>query len=736
MGNAEDKRSQERQPGSSAALSDKRRVPELLAPAGEAEAAYGAIAAGADAVYLGAEAFSARAFAKNLGEEELLSVLDYAHLFGRKIYLACNILMRDKEIPRLCDILDPLYERGLDGVIVQDLGLLFLLRGRYPGLELHASTQMGILSAAGAEWLKERGVSRVVPGRELSLEELRAIKACGIEVECFIHGAMCYSYSGSCLMSSVAGGRSGNRGRCAGPCRQPYRVADGQSGYLLSMKDMWSLEHLDELLDAGVDSLKIEGRMKAPEYAAGVTAVYRKYLDRYAKGLPHRVEEADRECLQELYLRSGRQEGYLHKHNGRDMISLRSPAYDRVSEIRKQEIRRRFIGETPRRGVELCCYAHAGQELVLTAECGGITVSGTGAVAERAMKRATTAEEIEKQLRKSGDTAFRVESLHVETDGVCFIPLSVLNGLRRETLCALQEELLKPYARTRRIGSEKSGDLPEREDARERSRLLVSLPEGMEIAAFAERSYVDGLILELDPFLEQAERSLAQAKGKPLYLKLPRIIRQKHAQEIREKIKKAAEYAVSGIYCGSVDGLALASGAFSQKERRADGGLYAFNSRSEAELLRECAAFTCSREQSGRELADAIRSDAAELIVYGRTPLMYSANCLQVTTGGCRREAGILKLWDEKGHCFPVRPVHRYCYNVIYNCVPLSLHREIGGLLRESRYSALRLEFTDETEKEALAVLDAFGRILEGKEADLPFGEGETTRGAYRKGAE
>ena len=249
-----------------------KKGPELLAPAGDLQGAVGAINAGADAVYLGAEEFSARAYAKNLSVEEIIEILHYAHLYHRKIYLTMNTLLKTVEWERAIAVLDKLYQAGLDAVIVQDLGLIRSLDHYFHKMEIHASTQLAVLSSAGMEWLKQFHVTRVVPGRELSLAELKEMKQTGLELECFIHGAMCYSYSGRCLMSSLAGGRSGNRGRCAGPCRKLYHQPGQEMAYLLSMKDMCSVDRMKQLMEAGIDSFKIEGRMKAAEYTAGVTS--------------------------------------------------------------------------------------------------------------------------------------------------------------------------------------------------------------------------------------------------------------------------------------------------------------------------------------------------------------------------------------------------------------------------------------------------------------------------------
>ena len=280
---------------------------ELLAPAGNVEAFYGAIHAGADAIYLGGSRFGARAYADNFSEEELVSCIRYAHLFRRKVYLTVNTLVKESEMSGLYEYLLPYYKAGLDGAIIQDMGVFAYLREHFPGMELHGSTQMTITGEYGAAFLKEQGACRVVPARELSLAEIRRIKeVTGLEIECFIHGAMCYCYSGQCLFSSILGGRSGNRGRCAQPCRLPYTTGKHpKECYPLSLKDMCTIEYIPELMEAGIDSFKIEGRMKKPEYAAGVTAVYRKYIDKHYEDpkAPLNISKADMHTLSCLYIR-------------------------------------------------------------------------------------------------------------------------------------------------------------------------------------------------------------------------------------------------------------------------------------------------------------------------------------------------------------------------------------------------------------------------------------------------
>ena len=300
---------------------------EILAPAGSYESFHAAIVAGADAVYAGGPKFGARAFAENFTEDQLLNAIDYAHLHQRKFYLTVNTLLKDYEIEQLPEYLEPLYQRGLDAVIVQDMGVLNVVRQYFPDMDIHASTQMTVTGVNGAQFLKENGAVRVVPAREISLEEVRNIKSVtGMEMECFVHGALCYCYSGQCLLSSLIGGRSGNRGQCAQPCRLPYTV-DGEKGYLLSLKDICTLDIIPDLIEAGIDSFKIEGRMKRPEYVAGVTSIYRKYVDLYLKNpqKPYLVDDKDKEMLMDLFNRGGFHTGYYKQKNGRNMITIQKP---------------------------------------------------------------------------------------------------------------------------------------------------------------------------------------------------------------------------------------------------------------------------------------------------------------------------------------------------------------------------------------------------------------------------
>ena len=346
----------------------KKRKIELLAPAGSYETFQAVINAGADAVYLGGSRFGARAYADNFGEQELLEAIDYAHLHGRAVYLTVNTLLKERELEdELYSYLRPYYGQGLDAVILQDLGAFYRVQSWFPGLSIHTSTQMTVADRYGAGLMKQLGAARIVTAREMSFAEIKAIHdEVDIEIESFVHGALCYCYSGQCLLSSMLGGRSGNRGRCAQPCRLPYEAYDAhfkkippndkkrKEEYILSPKDLCTVDVIPELVECGIDSFKIEGRMKQAEYAAGVVSVYRKYLDLYLECFErvgdarlakeaYRVSKEDRRSLFDFGNRSGFTEGYYRKHNGRDMITLEKPNHAKGNEALWADIRGRYI---------------------------------------------------------------------------------------------------------------------------------------------------------------------------------------------------------------------------------------------------------------------------------------------------------------------------------------------------------------------------------------------------------
>ncbi len=454
----------------------------------------GAFNAGADAVYLGGSKFGARAYADNFDKEQVLDAISYAHLHGKKIYMTVNTLVKEREFGELYDFMQPFAEKNLDGVIVQDYGVMRFIRDEFPEVELHASTQQTITGVYGAKLLKELGCCRVVPARELSLEEMKAIRTeADIEVEAFIHGAMCYCYSGACLFSSMVGERSGNRGRCAQPCRLPYQLYGGKRDknevYPLSLKDMCTIDMIPELIEAGIDSFKIEGRMKKPEYSAGVTALYRKYIDLYyadpKEGRNIAVSKEDLDVLRSLYLRTGISQGYYHKHNGRDMVTISSPAYNGTSEEVLKEVRSKFLGGEKKIKCRISCGLTLGEEAWISMEVNRsqennapdtdsfdelIIETVTGSAVEAATKRPMDKESVLKQLSRLGNTPFEVADIDINIDdkggdGI-FVPVSELNELRRSLCEKMLERLLaaKPDSSLNKGTDKQKADVDENMD--------------------------------------------------------------------------------------------------------------------------------------------------------------------------------------------------------------------------------------------------------------------------------
>lgn len=486
---------------------------EVLAPAGTYECFRAAINAGADAVYLGGSMFGARAFAGNFEEAELIKAIRTAHLYGRKVYLTVNTLLRNDELEKLVQYVKPYYEEGLDAVIVQDYGVFAVLREAFPGLDLHASTQMTITGKYGAQLLKDMGAARVVPARELSAKEIRDIyDDVDVEIESFVHGALCYCYSGQCLLSSMIGGRSGNRGRCAQPCRLTYSANGISEKYLLSPKDMCTIEAVPDILDAGVYSLKIEGRMKSPEYVAGVSYAYRKYVDMYLeKGRDgYRVEEQDIRQLMDLYNRGGFCKGYYYAQNDKSMMTFDRPNHQGIvignikngELILSQEVNPGDVLEFPdgseyttptgkksgrlalpkgvlknpkngaavyrtrnnellgqlRAGyidndikipVRMEIFLKSGERACLKLLSGDKELVVYGDVLEPSDKRPAVREDVVKQLKKLGGTAFSSDEGSIVTDiqGSPFVPVRLLNDLRRNALEELESMLLSGYKR-------------------------------------------------------------------------------------------------------------------------------------------------------------------------------------------------------------------------------------------------------------------------------------------------
>ena len=761
----------------------RRKTAELLAPAGSFESMKAAIAAGADAVYIGGSRFGARAYADNLDEEQMLCAIDYAHLRGVSLYLTVNTLVKEKELGRLYEYLLPYYERGLDAVIVQDLGVFAAVRTWFPDLSVHASTQMTITGVGGARLLKEMGASRVVTARELSLDELRAIhENVDIEIESFIHGALCYCYSGQCLLSSFIGGRSGNRGRCAQPCRLPYEVRreqkepgehcpagrDGQ--YVMSLKDLCTLDILPDILESGVYSLKIEGRMKSPRYTAGVVSVYRKYLDLYQREgrAGYRVDEADRKILLDLFDRGGHTEGYYRKHNGRDMLTLREkPAFRQTNQALYDELDRAYVeaeskikicgelkavsGEPrrlklwPEKAGESCENVQAGgEEERRTAFCkeadtdDSPSVELEGAVVQKAQNQPMTAQQLEKQMKKTGGTPFLLEDLRIHIEGDVFVPVQTLNELRRAGLMELSDAILKPYRRAARMRESamaaERGDVPmldasvqPAEDESDESgaahqagpfELHVLVNDRKQLETAIAEADVAEIQLEADAVRPEEWETAAErcrAAGKRCVLAMPVICRTEAAAFFREWKQELLRAGFDAFLLRSLEELDLLNeicgetGSLSCPPFYADHHLYAFNHLAAETLARMgFARLTFPLELNAREMGDLNGHAGWELTAYGYLPVMTTAQCIRRTVDRCTKQPGFLLLRDRTGKDLPVYNHCAYCYNTVYNPLPLSLLGMEETVLRLSPGS-LRLQFLTETPEQMSSVIRAYG---------------------------
>lgn len=752
-------------------MKEKKRA-ELLAPAGSFASLKAAVAAGADAVYMGGARFGARAYAQNADQDEMIAAIEYAHLHGCRLYMTVNTLFKENELGELYEYLLPYYKAGLDGVIVQDLGALSFIREHFPGIELHASTQMTITSVYGAKELKRLGCCRVVPAREVSLEEIRRIyDETGMDIETFVHGALCYCYSGQCLMSSLIGGRSGNRGRCAQPCRLPYRVYEQEKGTavnkedqkcVLSMKDLCTLDILPQILEAGVFSLKIEGRMKSPRYTAGVVRIYRKYLDRYLEygSEGYYVEPEDKKELLDLFDRGGFTSGYYTRHNGRDMIALKEkPEFRETNKELFDFLDREYVETEKKEPVEGYAYLAEGLPSVLTLTCGDISVTVSGQEPQAAKNQPMTREKVIRQLGKTGATAFEFTELEAEVCGALFLPIQALNELRREGFEALTEAIQNQWRRKApeagevqngADSGEKSsraagcaGPVPDESAGKRPMYLTVSAETGDQLSAALVVPEVRRICLDASSF--QPERwaefvQLIHQAGKECYLTLPHIFRT-HAIGFFRTYRSCLEQA-------GFDGLLIRAFEEIQWMREEqisfsasfDASVYAWNHGAVHTLKEEQAAFiTAPWELNSRELEpvfEACRREGllAELIVYGRAPMMVSAQCITKTVKGCSKCPSLLWMKDRTGARLPVQNHCAFCYNTILNPLPVSLHGCVDSVKRLAP-EGLRLCFTIETGEETKAVLNAFAaEFIRGENAEPPFTE--FTRGHFRRGVE
>ena len=699
---------------------------ELLAPAGSLEILKGVIESGADAVYVGGSMFGARAYANNFTEEELLEAIDFAHLRGVKVYLTVNTLIKNSEFSKLYDYLLVYYKRGLDAVIVQDLGVVKAIHEYFPSMEIHTSTQMTVTGADGVRFLSQFGVTRVVMAREVSLAEMKRIhEETGMELEAFVHGALCYSYSGQCLFSSILGGRSGNRGRCAQPCRLPYTVEGKKDEYILSLKDMCGIKALDKLHDAGVYSLKIEGRMKQLEYACGVVKYYRSYIDSMKP-----VSDADYDRIKALGNRCGFTDRYYFDHNGSDMVTYVKPNF--VSNAAEPSPEKRKLS------IEGELVLREGEPGSLTVKRGDVTYKASIEPVSAALKAPLDKKAAIDRINKTGDTDFEFSHIKAQIGENVFVPNGALNKLRRDAISGLCDKLLKKYYRNdaRYTDMSRLTALPEhvvKSDAAHDE----AINDYTTICSCMTRAQLDTLIgyecfdvfyLDFDMYdrntlIQQFADDVKclTKRNKKVYLMLPAIFRADSSDYFVSIAKELDKVSFEGFVVKNYEELYLTENLFTGKKVILDHNMYTFNDVSKSAFFEHgVSGDTVPLELNSREIMHR-NNIGSQLIVYGYYPLMTTANCVHKNTKGCDKKQKLIYLKDRYNKSFAVCNNCKECYNTIYNSLPTMLTKNISKL-KEAGIRSFRYSFTIETPKQIKAVMD--DKVA------------EYTNGHYKRGVE
>lgn len=699
---------------------------ELLAPAGSLEIFKGVIESGADAVYVGGSMFGARAYANNFTEEELLEAIDFAHLRGVKVYLTVNTLIKNSEFSKLYDYLLVYYKRGLDAVIVQDIGVVKAIHEYFPSMEIHTSTQMTVTGADGVRFLSQFGVTRVVMAREVSLAEMKRIhEETGMELEAFVHGALCYSYSGQCLFSSILGGRSGNRGRCAQPCRLPYTVEGKKDEYILSLKDMCGIKALDKLHDAGVYSLKIEGRMKQLEYACGVVKYYRSYIDSMKP-----VSDADYDRIKALGNRCGFTDRYYFDHNGSDMVTYVKPNF--VSNAAEPSPEKRKLS------IEGELVLREGEPGSLTVKKGDVTYKASIEPVSAALKAPLDKKAAIDRINKTGDTDFEFSHIKAQIGENVFVPNGALNKLRRDAISGLCDKLLKKYYRNdaRYADMSRLTALPEhvvKSDAAHDE----AINDYTTICSCMTRAQLDTLIgyecfdvfyLDFDMYdrktlIQQFAddvKSLTK-QNKKVYLMLPTIFRADSSDYFVSIAKELDKVSFEGFVVKNYEELYLTENLFTGKKVILDHNMYTFNDVSKSAFFEHgVSGDTVPLELNSREIMHR-NNIGSQMIVYGYYPLMTTANCVHKNTKGCDKKQKLIYLKDRYNKSFAVCNNCKECYNTIYNSLPTMLIKNISKL-KEAGIRSFRYSFTIESPKQIKAVMD--DKVA------------EYTNGHYKRGVE
>ena len=725
------------------------KIPELLAPAGNIEILKQAALFGADAIYFGGELFSARAYAGNLTNEEILSAIRFLHMNQKKAYLTVNTLLKSREIEgRLFSFLKPFYEEGLDAVLVQDMGVFSLIRDCFPNLPIHISTQCSVTSEYGARFFKSLGAERVVLSRELSLDEIKTvIEKSDIETEVFVHGALCVSYSGRCMMSSMIGGRSANRGRCAGACRNPYSVEiDGKKiesfgNYPLSMRDLSGLPDLKRLVKTGVDSLKIEGRMKDMTYVTGVVSLYRKYLDMLSDDpdMDYSVESNDLKRLFSLGNRGFFTDTWYFSKNDPSMTNSEDSSFKRDI---KDEAKSYEETGLP---VDITFKAHVGEPLLLSLKCKGQEVSVHGPDCEAAKNSPLTKESLSEKLSRLDTKNTYFEAGRVDillSEEAPFVPMSVLKEMKREGLSKLSDSFLKK--RSDAFSPESAGfERSEQSFKKAETFMLISNTEQLSWLSALKHDFSVIIpsrlfLMNNGPMREKVMDSISslQKTNKKIYLLFPRIFRKRVYEDAGTLLSIVEMSGLSGIFVTGYDALSfLLEKGFNKEKIFLSPDIYVMNERAKA-FFGSLSLFNSSvpLELNEGEISHRNNSDSL-MMVYGRYTLMQSAVCIYKNACGCEKneeKEHAISLTDRKNMVFPVMKDCSDCVNLVLNSLPTNLFPDLPRL-KGYGISRYLLSFTTENKEEMKKVIEDYYLAPSGSKSSS---DGSYTRGHFGRGVE
>ena len=692
---------------------------ELLSPAGSMESVEAAVQNGADAVYFGYGAFNARRNAKNFTPEQAAQAVSYCHLRGVKVHLTLNTLLTDRELPLAAQLAAQASDMGVDALIVQDLGVVRMLKQAAPDLPLHASTQMSVHSLDGVKRCADLGFQRVVLSRELSRDQIEYICARSpVEIETFAHGALCMCYSGQCYFSAVIGERSGNRGLCAQPCRLKYGWGNKADGYPLSLKDASMVEHLRELKKMGVACLKLEGRMKRPEYVAVVTRIYANAIKENREPTRQELEE-----LEQAFSRQGFTDGYYMDRKGPQMFGVR----EEMPEPKELFARARATyenGENRKEPVQFFAKICAGQPAqAAVQDREGHLVTVEGPEPESAVNVPLTREKVAGQLSRTGGTPYACEKAVVRIDEGLSLPLSALNAMRRQALEELSRQ--RVALPERRTGPFRPG--VRYESRRQPPVFTLSLRRAEQLSdqlLALSPALIYLPVEELSAHPELLERT--RAAGVPVGAAVPRICWDREWPQVKEALADLKKRGVDQALCPTWDGVerALQLGL----RARGDFGLNTFNSQALKQLRQMgLESATLSFELKLAQIRDLSKAIDTEFIAYGRLPLMITENCIVYNHSGQHTCAGVNQLVDRKGERFPVVKAFG-CRNEILNAKKIFLADKAADWQRLGLWAA-RLQFTTENAAECVQVLSRY--LGQGR-----YQPNDYTRGLYYRGVE